>query len=207
VGAALRPVDARGVERLPPHSVEAEQSVLGGLLLDNTRWPVATSMLKVEAFYSQEHALIFSAIGELVCAGRTADVITVYEFLQCRNVSEVVGGMKYLNALAQSVPGAANLHRYAEIVLNHAAMRGVIDLSNAASSEAFHARGKSAAQVIAEVIVKFSALGVAARAHEHSTGIDAAELLTLDLPDPAYVCDPFLPEGLTLVSGRAVSAG
>lgn len=200
MNAALQLVGVRDAERPPPHSVEAEQSVLGGLLLDNSRWSVAAGMLTPESFFSEEHCLIFSAIESLLKAGKTADVITVYEHLRSRKQGEVVGGLGYLNALAQSVPSAANIKRYAEIVLNHAVMRGVIEIGGAASREAFQAGGKTAAQVIADLMCRLSKLGASARAADPSTGVDAAELLAMDLPEPAFICAPFLPEGLTLVA-------
>jgi hypothetical protein len=200
VSTVLKPIGVRGVERLLPHSVEAEQSVLGGLLLDNSRWPVVAGMLAARSFFNEEHQLIYSAIEAIVRSGAVADVITVYEHLRCSKLSDVAGGLKYLNELAQSVPSAANIKRYAEIVLNHASMRGIIEIGNAATREALNAEGKSATQVIAALMGKLHVLGASACAGKSSTGVDAAELLALSLPDPAFVCSPFVPEGLTLVA-------
>ena len=201
MGAALLSTDAESGERRPPHSTEAEQSVLGGLLLDNSRWRDAATVLAAAEFYTQEHGLIFKAICDVIGAGGAADVITVFEHLQRHDIGNAVGGLSYLNALAQSVPSAANLRRYAEIVHEHAILRGVIALGDAVATEAFNARSKSASQIIAAAMVRLSSLGAAADAHQESQGIDAAELLALEMPDPAFICEPFVGEGLTLLAG------
>src|ERR1700710_890355 len=87
--------------RIPPHSVEAEQSVLGGLLLDNSAWDRAGDLLTDSDFYRFEHRLIYAAISTLVSATKPADVITVFEQLQSLGKAEECGGLVYLNALAQ----------------------------------------------------------------------------------------------------------
>jgi replicative DNA helicase len=97
--------------RIPPHSNEAEQSVLGGLLLDNRAWDRAGDQLTEGDFYSFEHRLIFGAIGALLTASKPADMITVFEYLQRAGKADECGGMPYLNLIAQSVPSAANMHR------------------------------------------------------------------------------------------------
>ena len=102
--------------RVPPHSVEAEQSVLGGLLIDNSAWDRAGDLLTESDFYRFEHKQIFAAVGKLINASKPADVVTVFEELTSVGKAEECGGLAYLNALAQSVPSAANLRRYAEIV-------------------------------------------------------------------------------------------
>ena len=102
--------------RVPPHSVEAEQSVLGGLLIDNMAWDRAGDQVSEGDFYRYEHREIFTVIAALINGNKPADVITVFEQLQSAGKAEACGGLAYLNALAQSVPSAANLRRYAEIV-------------------------------------------------------------------------------------------
>src|SRR5574343_1221065 len=115
--------------RVPPHSIEAEQSVLGGLLLDNSAWDRASDLLTDSDFYRHEHQLIFLAIQQLVGASKPADVITVFEQLQMQGKGAEVGGLAYLNALAQSVPSAANMRRYAEIVRERAVLRKLVTAS------------------------------------------------------------------------------
>lgn len=112
--------------RVPPHSVEAEQSVLGGLLLDNGAWDRVGDQLVAGDFYRFEHHLIFRAISEILIATKPADVITVFEHLQRAGKADECGGLVYLNAMAQSVPSAANMRRYVEIVHERAIQRKMI---------------------------------------------------------------------------------
>lgn len=120
--------------RVPPHSLEAEQSVIGGLLLDNRAWDRAGDLLADGDFYRFEHRHIYAAIGALVNATRPADVITVFEHLQGIGKAEECGGLSYLNALAQSVPSATNMRRYAEIVRERAVQRRMIAAIDEAST-------------------------------------------------------------------------
>ena len=87
--------------RIPPHSLEAEASVLGGLLLDNSAWDRVGDLLSDSDFYRYEHRLVFTAVSTLVNANRAADVITVFENLQSQGKAEEIGGLAYLNSLAQ----------------------------------------------------------------------------------------------------------
>jgi replicative DNA helicase len=136
--------------RVPPHSIEAEQSVLGGLLLDNSAWDRAGDLLTDSDFYRYEHKAIYRAIGELVAATKPADVITVFEQLQMHGKAEECGGIAYLNALAQSVPSAANLRRYAEIVRERAVLRKLIEASDEIATNAFNPQGRSVSQILDE---------------------------------------------------------
>jgi replicative DNA helicase len=136
--------------RVPPHSVEAEQSVLGGLLLDNSAWDRAADSVTDTDFYRYEHRLIFSAIKSLMEASKPADVITVHERLQSLNKAQDVGGIAYLNALAQSVPSAANLRRYAEIVRERAILRKLIEASDEIATQAFNPQGKAVPTILDE---------------------------------------------------------
>jgi replicative DNA helicase len=136
--------------RVPPHSVEAEQSVLGGLLLDNLAWDRAADLLTDGDFYRHEHKLIYAAIGALVNATKPADVITVFEQLQTLGRAEDCGGLAYLNALAQSVPSAANIRRYAEIVRERAILRKLIAASDEIATTAFNPQGRAVTQILDE---------------------------------------------------------
>ena len=97
--------------RIPPHSIEAESSVLGGLLLDNGAWDRVGDLLASGDFYRHEHQLIYGAIGALVNVSKPADVVTVFEHLQNQGKADAVGGLLYLNSLAQYVPSAAKVRR------------------------------------------------------------------------------------------------
>ena len=122
---------AGSVERRdsPPQSVEAEQSVVGALLLDNSAWRQASELLSADDFYSYEHREIFAAVARIVAANEPADVVTVFDQLQRFEKAEACGGLAYLNALAQSVPNAANIRRYAEIVRERSVARRGLALS------------------------------------------------------------------------------
>jgi replicative DNA helicase len=144
------PLDEVARLRVPPHSIEAEQSVLGGLLLDNSAWDRAGDLLTDSDFYRFEHKLIYKAVGELVAATKPADVITVFEQLQMHGKAEECGGIAYLNALAQSVPSAANLRRYAEIVRERAVLRKLIEASDEIATNAFNPQGRSVSQILDE---------------------------------------------------------
>src|SRR4051812_44970747 len=136
--------------RVPPQSIEAEQSVLGGLLLDNGAWDRAADVVTESDFYRFEHKLIFGAVGALIGASKPADVITVYEQLQTNGKAEEAGGIAYLNDLAQCVPSAANLRRYAEIVRERAVLRQLISAGDVMVTSAFNPQGKEVAQILDE---------------------------------------------------------
>jgi replicative DNA helicase len=145
--------------RVPPHSIEAEQSVLGGLLLDNSAWDRAGDLLGDSDFYRFEHRLIYAAIGALINATKPADVITVYEQLQSHGKGEECGGLAYLNALAQSVPSAANIRRYAEIVRERAVLRKLVAASDEIATAAFNPQGRAVSQILDEAEGKIFRIG------------------------------------------------
>jgi replicative DNA helicase len=145
--------------RIPPHSIEAEQSVIGGLLIDNSAWDRAGDLLSDTDFYRYEHRLIYDAIGKLINASRPADVITVYEQLQSLGKGEEVGGVAYLNALAQSVPSAANLRRYAEIVRERAILRKLVATSDEIATQAFNPQGRAVSQILDEAETRIMQIG------------------------------------------------
>jgi replicative DNA helicase len=134
--------------RVPPHSAEAEQSVLGGLLLDASSWDRVGDLLTESDFYKFEHRVIFGAIAALNGANRPADVVTVFERLQSTGKHNDAGGLSYLNALAQCVPSAANARRYAEIVRGRSVLRKLIAVSDEIATAAFNPNGRDAAEVL-----------------------------------------------------------
>jgi hypothetical protein len=154
-GNGEAPTDPHEAANAPPHSTEAEQGVLGGLLLDNGAWPHAAELLSAQDFYRFEHRLIFSAIGQLIAAGQAADVLTVAAQLQALGMAEEAGGTAYLNALAASVPSAANVRRYAELVRERAQLRRLIAAADRIRSEAYET-GANAAQVQAHALEVFA---------------------------------------------------
>lgn len=130
MGALLNMADREndGVSqlRVPPYSAEAEQSVLGALLLDNSAMTQLAGVLSAEHFYRLEHRWLFAAIAEIIKAGHPADVVTVFEAMQREHPEDDFGGLAYLNSLEQGVPSAANIRRYAEIVAERSASRTLI---------------------------------------------------------------------------------
>ncbi|MFZ4472246.1 MAG: replicative DNA helicase [Limnohabitans sp.] len=145
--------------RIPPHSMEAESSVLGGLLLDNKSWEQVADLLSEGVFYRYEHRQVYLAIQALVNASRPADVITVYEHLQSIGKAEEVGGLGYLNSLAQYVPSASNIRRYAEIVRERSILRKLVTASDEIATNAFNTQGKPVPQILDEAEQKIFQIG------------------------------------------------
>src|SRR4029434_1489961 len=115
------------------HSIEAEQSVLGGLLLDNTAWDRIADLIGTADFYRQDHQYIFAAISRLVDASKPADSVTVFEALRNTGRAEQAGGLVYLNSLAQNTPSAANIRRYAELVRERSVLRRLVTAGDESS--------------------------------------------------------------------------
>ena len=136
--------------KLPPHSVEAEQSVLGGLLLENTAWEKIADLITEADFYRHDHRLIYRHITTLIERAKPADVITVAESLESNAELINVGGLAYLGALAQNTPSAANIRRYAEIVRERSVMRKLVTVGTDIAESAYNPMGRSASQLLDE---------------------------------------------------------
>lgn len=144
--------------RVPPHSIEAEQSVLGGLLLDNSAWDRIADFLSEDDFYRYDHRVIFQHLVKLINATKPADVITVFEALSSSGKAEEVGGLTYLNALAQNTPSAANIRRYAEIVRDRGVLRRLITVADEIATQALNPQGKEVKQLLDEAESKIFAI-------------------------------------------------
>ena len=145
--------DAGSVEqrlKVPPNSVEAEQSLVGGLMLNKTAWDKVADVVTREDFYRNDHRIIFSAIAQLVEDGNPCDVVTVSEFLEQRNELDKAGGLEYLATLANETPGAANARAYANIVRERSMLRSLIEAGNEISGSAFATDGRSATHLVDE---------------------------------------------------------
>jgi len=136
--------------KLPPHSVEAEQSVLGGLLLENMAWDRIADLIAEGDFYRSDHRLIYRHIAKLIERSRPADVITVAESLESTKDLQSVGGIAYLSALATNTPSAANIRRYAEIVRDRAILRKLAEVSTSIADSAYNPMGRDATQLLDE---------------------------------------------------------
>jgi len=141
--------------RVPPHSVEAEQSVLGGLLLDNAAWERVTDVVNEEDFYRFDHRLIWHHIARLINLSRAADVVTVHESIASVGKSDEVGGLAYLNALAHNTPSAANIRRYAEIVRERSMLRKLVSVADEIAATAFNPQGKRHANCLTRLSPRF----------------------------------------------------
>ncbi|MDR6409738.1 UNVERIFIED_ORG: replicative DNA helicase [Burkholderia sp. 1595] len=140
-----------------PHSIEMEQSVLGALLLDNAAID-RVGDLHAGHFYRAEHRTLFETILKLIAGNRTADMLTVFERLQASGKAGQVGGLAYLNALAQNTPGSANITRYAGIVIDRWTLRGLLAAADEVRALVFERRGRDVSEIVSEAQAKFEPL-------------------------------------------------
>ncbi|MEN8165932.1 MAG: replicative DNA helicase [Pseudomonadota bacterium] len=134
--------------RVPPHSIQGEQSVLGGLMLDNATWDQVADMLVKDDFYRKEHRLIFNAIAALAEQTQPFDVVTLAETLERNGALDEAGGLPYLVTLAEETPSAANIKSYAGIVREYSVMRQLISVGTQISDSAFHPQGRDSAELL-----------------------------------------------------------
>lgn len=134
--------------RTPPHSIEAEQAVLGGLLLDTSSWDQVADMVREKDFYRPDHQLIFAAIAALAGEGKPCDVITVSEQLQKLGELENAGGLAYLGTLARDTPSAANVRAYAELVRERSLLRQLITAGSEIAASVFNTEGHTARELV-----------------------------------------------------------
>ena len=141
--------------KIPPHSIEAEQSVLGGLLLsglsnDSSAWDTIADKVVETDFYRQDHRLIFRAIADLAEDSKPLDLITVSEWLKQRNELENAGGFVYLATMAKDTPSAANIKAYAEIVREKSILRQLISVGTGIADSAFNSQGRASKELLDE---------------------------------------------------------
>lgn len=167
--------------RVPPHSIESESSVLGGLLLDNNAWDRVADLLVDSDFYRHEHRAIYSALATLINSNKPADVVTVFEHMRERGKAEEAGGLVYLQSLAQYVPSAANIRRYAELVRERAILRKLVSVSDEISSQAFNTEGKAVAAILDDAQQKMFDVGAdSARMKQGFQDMDTLMVRLLD---------------------------
>ena len=136
--------------KLPPHSLEAEQSLLGGLLLDNTAWDKVGDLVNEVDFYRDDHRRIFKHIAKLIELGKPADVVTMFESLEKSGEAERAGGLAYLGEIANNTPSAANIRRYGEIVRERAILRALVTVGDEIAASALTPSGKDASTLLDE---------------------------------------------------------
>jgi replicative DNA helicase len=145
--------------RLPPHSVEAEQAVLGGLLLSNSAWDRIGDIISESDFYRADHRVVWRTITRLVEENKPADVLTVSEALKNSGEIQDVGGLPYLHQLASGTPSAANIRRYAEIVRERAIMRKLAEVGTSIADLAYSPQGREARQLLDEAETRILEIG------------------------------------------------
>jgi len=134
--------------KLPPHSIEAEQSVVGGLLLSERAWDEIAGQINEEDFYREDHRLLYRGIADLADTGQPRDIVTLTEWLRSRNLLERAGGATYLGNLVAEIPGAANIGAYANIVREHSIMRQLIHAGDQITGMAFDGDGRTASELL-----------------------------------------------------------
>jgi replicative DNA helicase len=153
--------------RVPPHSIEAEQAVLGGLLLDNQAWERVADILAESNFYRDDHRRIYRHIGKMMEKNRPADMVTVFESIEQSEDKDKTGGLAYLGALAQNTPSAHNIRRYAEIVRERAIQRRLIEVGTGIADTALNPMGKDVGQLLDEAESRvFEIAEAGARGHQ-----------------------------------------
>jgi replicative DNA helicase len=144
--------------RIPPHSIEAEQSVLGGLLLDNAAFDKIADLVAEGDFYRDEHKRIYRQISKLLARGKPVDVVTVAESLDAAGESSDTGGLAYLGELAANTPSAANIRRYAEIVRERAILRQLVTAGDEIAGSALNPLGREPKQLLDEAEARVFAI-------------------------------------------------
>ncbi|WP_038053571.1 replicative DNA helicase [Thioalkalivibrio sp. ALJ1] len=134
--------------RVPPHSEEAEQAVLGGLMLDNGAWDRVADRITAEDFYRHDHRLIFRAVSSLADRNAPFDMVTVSEQLDRMAELESAGGMAYLGRLASETPSAANIVAYADIVRERSILRSLISVGTEIADSAFTPEGRDSKELL-----------------------------------------------------------
>ena len=135
---------------IAPHSIEAEQAVLGGIMLSNDQWDNVVERIQASDFYTHAHRVIFEQMETLVRANSPIDIITLEQALKDKGIAQDVGGFAYLAELSKNTPSAANILAYADIVRDRSDLRSVISASNQIAEMAYHTKGRDSKEVLDE---------------------------------------------------------
>jgi replicative DNA helicase len=144
--------------KIPPHSIEAEQAVLGGLMIDNNAWEQVVDRLTEMDFYRNDHRIIFRAMASLAMQDKPIDLITISERLEAQQELNDVGGLGYLGQIAKNTPSAANIGAYAEIVKERATLRQLIEVGSEIVGSGFEPKGRVASELLDEAERKVFAI-------------------------------------------------
>ncbi|MBD9426886.1 MULTISPECIES: replicative DNA helicase [unclassified Pseudomonas] len=182
--------------KVPPHSIEAEQAVLGGLMLDNNAWERVSDAVSDGDFYRHDHRLIFRAVVTLAERNSPFDVVTLSEQLDKEGHLSQVGGLAYLGELAKNTPSVANIKAYAQIIRERATLRQLIGISNDIADMAYAPQGKSAVEVLDEAERQIFQIAEARPKAGGPVGINEILVKTIDRIDELFNTN----EGLTGIS-------
>ncbi len=173
--------------KIPPHSIEAEQAVLGGVFLDPDSWMKVAERLRADDFYRRDHRIIFEAISQLDLSGQPLDLVTVAEWLENNQQLDEAGGLGYLTALADNTPSASNITAYADIVRKRSVLRQLVHASTEISESVFNPSGRSSDEILefAEQVV-FEIAEHQTRGRKGYQAIKDLLLTTLDRIDELY---------------------
>ncbi len=177
--------------KVPPHSIEAEQAVLGGLMLDNSAWEQIADRISEQDFYRSDHRLIFRTIAALAVQDKPVDLITISERLEAQNELNDVGGLGYLGQIAKNTPSAANIAAYADIVKERAILRQLIEVGGEISGSGFEPKGRVAAELVDEAERKVFAIAERGQTKSQSGPLSIAEVLgkTVDRIEKLFESD------------------
>ena len=147
-------MDDTGPLKLPPHSIEAERSVLGGLMLDDNAWDAVSERVSSQDFYRSDHRMIFRCMADLVERNQPLDIITISESLEAAGELENIGGLAFISDLASSIPTTTNINAYATIVRERATVRGLISVAHEIADSGFNPGGRTSEELINEAEAK-----------------------------------------------------
>jgi replicative DNA helicase len=149
-GAARSTRDSASIDSMhvPPHSVEAEQAVLGALMLDNVAWDAIADFLIPDDFYRPDHRLVFEAIAEVAGRNQPCDAVTLSDYLERKGKLDEAGGLAYLGTLARDTASAANVRAYAQLVRERSVLRQLIAVGNSIAASAFNTEGRETRELV-----------------------------------------------------------
>ncbi|HEY0635027.1 MAG TPA: DnaB-like helicase N-terminal domain-containing protein, partial [Gammaproteobacteria bacterium] len=173
--------------KVPPHSIEAEQSVLGGLMIDNESWDRVADVVGEEDFYRRDHRLIFRAIRHLAEEAQPFDVVTLAEWLDKQGELDGAGGISYLGALVNNTPSAANIKSYSAIVRERSVLRQLIQVAGTIADSAYSPEGRKIEELLDEAEKHvFQIADQGARGRKGFTGIKDLLVKAVDRIDYLY---------------------
>lgn len=176
----------------PPHSIEAEQAILGGLMLDNQSWDLIATKLTETDFYKIEHRVLFRAILDLVHRGLPFDLVTLLDTLKSKQSLDDAGSETYLFELAHNTPSIANIVAYAEIVREKSVQRQLITLASEIAESAYNPLGKDISELLDEVETKVFAIAEQTSGNEGPESIQSVLVRAVEKIDELYQNDDAL---------------